>query len=271
MFKRTIYSYLKKSSAELKAFIEANPQQLGKQSFNYYIPLYKAICIGKFDAIDTLVEMDIKLSTAEACQHRLQHATTFALKRCTFDKFDPYVPALEKLMNYSRAFDINAVYEFVLSNGNRTYVENYTPLIWATRHDNVGACRILVEQGGADIFAQMPDGTNAIDHAKSPELKAFYRELQEKMRNQSVLEGFRIEQPHLVSHVEHAPNCDEVLKTLFNFKYQTITYVDNSHEDRSLFVESFTKAASPRKLNDAAKFRQANGGDTHGFKPQLIQ
>ena len=265
MFKKTIHSFIGKDQEELKAFAQEHPEQLNKDTILQPIPLLTAIKKEHIESLETLIELEIKNKSAAERKVRLQRAFAFSLQNFK-------ISSVEKLLEYREYYDINAVNQFHIVNGNHIRIYPYTPLIWSTFQNKRGLCQMLID-AGANTETQLPDGTKAIYYAKTPRMQVFYQEIKDKKAiDQSARTSyFALENPYLVSHTERADICGAKLTTLFNFKYKTITYLGEKDDVKSRFVESFAKASSKEYLTDAVTFLVENNGDLCGFKlPAII-
>jgi hypothetical protein len=179
---------------------------------------------------------------------------------------------INELLENAAYFDVNDICSFYVTVGDkRTLQYDYTPLIWATFKDDLELCQILVD-GGVDISAELPDGRRAKDFAKSTKVRELYRKAEEAQAAQQLAEinyKFQKEAPHIVSYIAVNEKCDLTLKTVFNFEHRTITHAANN-KDVGLYVESFSKAASPTQLKQAAEYLKAHDGNLCGFKLQSI-
>ncbi len=137
-------------------------------------------------------------------------------------------------------------------------------------HDRVyKVIKTLYDAGALDSF-KLPEEHQLADYAYAPNIKALFRQIDKERRKNTQPHGFALEANHLVSHTEKAPVSGVMLTSVFNFKYNIITYVSNDNTERPL-IEKFSDATSPELLKAAAEFLESEQGNTYGFKPGLIK
>ena len=138
-------------------------------------------------------------------------------------------------------------------------------------------CVKLLLNAGADTTILDNRGLTAEQNAKNDSIKQLFinhlkahEELVSETNTSVDNSKFCKDGNYLVSITEHTEVTKLSLTTVYNFKAQTVTYLQGTKESAP-HVVPFNKAASPKELKAAAEYLQEKNGDTCGWKPMLIQ
>lgn len=279
MFKKTVYDTFKDPKGEMVAFVDANPSCLNKESFTKHIPIIHAVHKNNYDALQSLIDLEIKHNDANVVKSHLGQAYAIVIhKIARFDDKD-YEPLLDLLLEYKDHFDLDTVQKYEWTEGNRSFKWHYTPLMHAANFDRFNLCKKLVENG-ADINFCIDDGKTVRNFANGEGFIRFLNEwdsgqaqlqhtaLPERISPAEINEdddGFRLESPTEVSYSRIYEQAGVKLTTIFNFKYKTVTTCQPGTQ--GLCVKSFKDAASTEHIDDAARFLEQNDGQLCGYKP----
>lgn len=151
-----------------------------------------------------------------------------------------------------------------------------TALILASSYGHYDCVKLLLD-AGADTSIIRETGETAEQHANNDSIKQLFIN-HRKAKGEPVFESnltgdcgkFCKDGDYLVSITEHTEVTKLNLTTVYNFKAQTVTYLQGTKESAPNVVP-FNKAASPKELKAAAEYLQHKNGDVCGWKPALIQ
>lgn len=158
-------------------------------------------------------------------------------------------------------------------NAALNYVNNgtCTALILASYFGYHDCVKLLLD-AGADTTILDADGKTAEQNAKNDSIKQLFIH-HRKAKGELVSTADTIQNndkfckdgDYLVSITEHTKKTKLSLTTVYNFKAQTVTYLQGTKESAPSVVP-FNKAASQSELETAAAFLKENNGDLCGYK-----
>lgn len=161
---------------------------------------------------------------------------------------------------------------------------NYNALILASHYGHHDCVKLLLD-AGADTTLVGEDGQTAEQSASITTIKNLFTKHREAQRTAATKQAPTLPAPsaqqfktaefckdgdYLVSITEHTEVTKLSLTTVYNFRARTVTYLQGTKEAAPNVVP-FNKAASTKELQAAAAFLESEQGNTHGFKPKLIQ
>lgn len=156
-------------------------------------------------------------------------------------------------------------------------------LILASHYGHYDCVKLLLE-AGADITIPGRNGETAEQKAKTPAVRQLFKDHKKKLEQADQTERqadsitdtaaeiecgvFLKESQHQVSITDELQASKIQLRTIYNFKARTVTYMQCTPQACPNVVR-FYDAADQQQIEDAADYLTNNDGDIHGWEKPL--